>query len=147
MHALCFDGFAPEPESKAHEGMDAWLKRSGYGKPYRIFGHNIDRDGNLSHDPHNIGYRFLITVDLGRLAAGDKAKAKTVAPGRYVVNGIEGDINAGDPTWIGEGWMRMNEMIEKKGYKKHPCPARWFEEELEPSKPGNLRLDLYVEIE
>jgi hypothetical protein len=27
------------------------------------------------------------------------------------------------------------------------CQARYFEEVLEPSKPGNLRLDLYLEIE
>jgi hypothetical protein len=37
-------------------------------------------------------------------------------------------------------------MIDEKGYKVKRR-GRCFEEELEPSKPGNLRLDLYLEIE
>jgi AraC-like DNA-binding protein len=145
MSVLCFDGFAPEPENKAHASMESWLKQSGYTKPYRIFGHNIDREGNLAHDPNNIGYRLLVTVETERLSAEDKRKVHTIASGRYVVTGVEGDISSGDPKWIGEGWGRMKEMMSKKGYRAHHCP-RWLEEQLEPSKPGNLRLDLYLEV-
>ena len=45
-----------------------------------------------------------------------------------------------------EGWGRLNKMIKQSNYiiKKS---IRWFEEELEPLIPGNLRLDLYLEIE
>ncbi len=44
------------------------------------------------------------------------------------------------------GWKGLSDMIKEKGYKTKSDP-RWFEEELEPQVPGNLRLDLYIEIE
>ena len=146
MDVLCFDGFAPDPESKAHAALEQWLKTSGYRKPYRVFGHNIDANGRLSHEPKNVGYRFLITVEPERLTAQDRTNVHSVAAGRFVVTGIEGDVTSGDGSWIGAGWQRLNEMVAKKGYRCRPRP-RWFEEELEPSKPGHLRLDLYLEIE
>ena len=148
MKVACFEGFAPEPEKKAIDTMHNWLKKhQKQDKPRRIFGHNIDRQGNLSHEPENEGYKVLVTIDDEDLAENHEVKTEVIAPGRFVVTGIEGDIQA-DPQgkWIMAGWQKMNKMIEQKGYKIK-CPARYYEEELEPSKPGLLRLDLYLEIE
>ena len=145
MAAACFDGFSPESESKAHEALDAWLaKHPGSGNPRRVFGHNIDRRGNLSCDPDNEGYRLLATLEAGE-NAGD-AMTTLIRGGKFLVTGIEGNFES-DPTgkWITDGWKRMNALITEKGLRPHRSP-RWFEEELEPSKPGNLRLDLYLEI-
>mgnify|MGYP001809692106 FL=1 len=140
-----FDGFAPDSEDKAHAALDAWLKdRPATGKPRRVFGHNIDRKGNQSNEPDNEGYRLLVTLESGESAGA--APTSVIRAGKFLVTGIEGSFE-GDPTgkWIQDGWKRMNELIREKGLRPHRAP-RWFEEELEPSKPGNLRLDLYLEI-
>ncbi|HNY18024.1 MAG TPA: helix-turn-helix domain-containing protein [Treponemataceae bacterium] len=145
MTVAFFDGFAPESETKAHAALDAWLAgRTATGKHRRIFGHNIDRKGNLSNDPQNEGYRLLATVEPGEETGG--AKTTLIRGGKFLVTGIEGNI-ASDPSgaWITEGWKRMGTLIAEKHLRPHRAP-RWFEEELEPSKPGNLRLDLYLEI-
>ena len=140
-----FDGYSPDSESKAHEALDAWLKdRPATGKPRRVFGHNIDRKGNQSNDPDNEGYRLLVTLESGEDAGS--APTTVIRAGKFLVTGIEGNFES-DPSgkWIQDGWKRMNELIREKGLRPHARP-RWFEEELEPSKPGNLRLDLYLEI-
>jgi AraC-like DNA-binding protein len=147
MEVACFDGFAPDPENKAFKKMEEWKAgQKAFSKPYRIFGYNIDRNGELAHDPDNEGYRVMITVDPDR-PHDQTTRYRTIQAGKFVVTGIEGSI-AQDPSgkWITAGWQRMNTMIADKGYKVK-CPARYFEEQLEPSKPGNLRLDLYLEIE
>ncbi len=147
MKVASFTGFVPEPETRAHDAMSAWMKANRMeDKPHRIFGHNIDREGNLSCDPQNVGYKFMVTIDRIDTTGFSEAKYETIKPGRFVVTGIEGCITGGDGTWITEGWQKMNEMIREKGYKVKQQP-RWFEEELKPSLPGNLRLDLYLEIE
>ncbi len=145
MAVAYFDGFAPDSETKAHAALDAWrAKHPGSGNPRRVFGHNIDRKGNLSCDPDNEGYRLLATLEPGENPDG--APTTIIRGGKFLVTGIEGNFEA-DPAgkWIGDGWKRMNELIAEKGLRPHGAP-RWFEEELEPSKPGNLRLDLYLEI-
>ena len=145
MKVAYFDGFAPESETKAHAALDAWLAgRATKGKPRRIFGHNIDRKGNLSNDPQNEGYRLLATVEPGEDAGG--APTTLIRGGKFLVTGIEGNFE-NDPSgkWIADGWKRMSALIAEKHLRPHRAP-RWFEEELEPSKPGNLRLDLYLEI-
>ncbi len=145
MAAVYFDGFSPESETKAHIALDAWrANHPGSGKPRRVFGHNIDRTGNLSCDPDNEGYRLLATVEPGEDSGG--APATLIRGGKFLVTGIEGNFES-DPSgkWIVDGWKRMNALIAEKGLRPHHAP-RWFEEELEPSKPGNLRLDLYLEI-
>jgi AraC-like DNA-binding protein len=145
MAVVFFDGFAPDSESKAHDALDAWsATRPATGKPRRIFGHNIDRKGNLSCDPDNEGYRLLATVERGEDSGG--APTTVIRGGKFLVTGIEGNFET-DPSgkWIADGWKRMNALIAEKGLRPHRSP-RWFEEELEPSKPGNLRLDLYLEI-
>jgi AraC family transcriptional regulator len=148
MRVACFEGFSPDPETKAMEKMEKWIKAKHLeNKPHRIFGHNIDNQGNLSYDPHNIGYKVLVTIDDDVVMENDEAKEEIIQAGRFLVTGIEGDIES-DPEgrWIMEGWQNLNSMIKKKRYTVKQ-PARWFEEVLEPSKQGNLRLDLYVEIE
>lgn len=145
MAAVYFDGFAPDSETKAHDALNAWLAgRPATGKPRRIFGHNIDRKGNLANDPNNEGYRLLATVEPGEETGS--APTTTIRAGKFLVTGIEGNFE-NDPSgsWIMEGWKRMNELIAEKHLRPHRSP-RWFEEELEPSQPGNLRLDLYLEI-
>ncbi len=147
MEVACFDGFAPEPEHKAFQKMEEWKTRQkSFAKPYRIFGYNIDRKGELAHDPDNEGYRVMVTIDPNR-PRDEATEYRTIKAGRFVVTGIEGNFET-DPAgkWITAGWQKLNTMISDKGYKIK-CPARYFEEQLEPSKPGNLRLDLYLEIE
>jgi AraC-like DNA-binding protein len=147
MKVACFDGFAPEPESKAFKKMEEWkTKQKSFVKPYRVFGYNIDRNGNMAHDPDNLGYRVMLTLD-AEYPQDDTTHYQTIKAGKFVVTGIEGNLKD-DPggKWITAGWQKLHTMITDKGYKVK-CPVRYFEEELEPSKPGNLRLDLYLEIE
>ncbi|MGL1891628.1 MAG: AraC family transcriptional regulator [Spirochaetaceae bacterium] len=148
MKVVAFEGFAPEPEEKAKEKMVEWLnKRDLHNKPHRIFGFNIDLDGKAFNEPENEGYKFLVTISDELDLTKDNIKTEVINAGNFVVTGIEGNFEV-DPTgkWITEGWQKLKNMIKHKGYKiKHP--GRWFEEELEPSKQGNLRLDLYLEIE
>ncbi len=146
LKAASFEGYAPEPEAKAKAALRAWLDaRPPAAAPRRIFGHNIDREGRLACDPVNVGYKYLATLEPDEDSGG--ARVETIPAGRYAVTGIEGNFD-GDPAgaWIGEGWRRMNEMMAAKGFRAKPG-GRWFEEELEPAKPGNLRLDLYLELE
>jgi len=146
MLAVAFDGFAPEPEGKAGEKLAAWNKtHPAKGRPRRTFGHNIDLQGNLDSNPKNVGYRFLTSIEDEAEGAGERIMV--IEPGRFAVTGIEGSFEE-DPTgtFIAAGWSKMNAMIKEKGLRVR-APPRWFEEELEPQKPGNLRLDLYLEIE
>ena len=146
MKVMSFEGFAPQPEIKAKTKLLAWMKKhSSRGKPGRIFGHNIDEHGRFEHFPQNVGYKFMISIE--DKAEGGKAKVEIIEPGRFAVTGIEGNIDL-DPAgkWIIKGWEHMFSMIKEKGYRIKRN-ARAFEEELEPEKSGNLRLDLYLEIE
>jgi AraC-like DNA-binding protein len=148
LKVACFDGFAPEPENKAIAKRNEWIKLHGLSNtPLRKFGHNIDINGNIAYDPINVGYKVMVVVNQVDIEGIKDTKFDVIKPGKFVVTGIEGDQGNGiDMEWIGEGWQKMNKMICEKGYKLKQ-PVRWFEEELEPSKPGNLRLDLYLEIE
>lgn len=144
--AISFTGFSPEPENKAKAKMKEWLNTHEINKkPRRIFGHNVDLQGNYECNPENTGYKFLVSVD--NLTEGDGEKIETIKAGNFFVTGIEGNF-VDDPNgnFIKVGWERMKKMIMEKKYsvKKN---GRWFEEELEPQKVGNLRLDLYLEIE
>lgn len=141
-----FEGYAPEPEAKAKAALRTWLdSRPAPAAPRRIFGHNIDREGKLACDPVNVGYKFLATLAPGEDPGN--ARVESIPAGRYAVTGIEGNFDQ-DPSgaWIGDGWRRMNAMMAEKGHRAKEG-GRWFEEELEPAKPGNLRLDLYLELE
>lgn len=143
---VSFTGFSPEPERKAKEKMHRWLSLQGSGKkPRRIFGHNMDHQGNQENSPENTGYKFLVSLENAAEGAGQTVEK--IPAGKFVVTGIEGNISE-DPTgsFIKNGWERMNQMIRSQNYsvKKN---GRWFEEELEPQQQGNLRLDLYVEID
>ncbi len=144
---VCFEAYHPNAEIKASEKRDAWIaKKKMKKRPYRVFGHNIMSDGKMAAGHECDGYRFMVSIDdPTRLSAEDKKD--TIAPGRFLVTGIEGNIDT-DPEgqWIMAGWRKMNDMVEKKKYRIKEG-ARWFEEELEPVKPGDLRLDLYLEIE
>ena len=140
-----FDGFRPDPEHQAEDQMRTWLaEHADQVGPHRIFGHNIDREGNVSHEPENEGYRVLVTIPHA-LEVTDASRGE-IPGGTFVVTGIEGSF-ADDPTgsWVMEGWQRMNTMIEQEGIEVPPTP-RWFEEWLEPAEPGTTRMDLYLEI-
>lgn len=146
MFAATFKGFAPEPETKAKARLEEWLRTAVKGqRPRRIFGHNVGSDGNIENNPDNTGYKFYISIENPEEGRG--ADVEVIRAGRFCVTGIEGNF-LDDPSgsFIRNGWARMNAMIAEKGYKLKK-DARWFEEELEPQKAGNLRLDLYVEIE
>ncbi len=148
MRVATFEGFAPEPEHKAKKIMEEWLNQKDLkNKPHRIFGHNIDLNGNINHNPENVGYKFFVTISDELNLREINVETEVIKGGKFVVTGIEGNIDSDpDNRWITEGWEKLHKMIEHKGYRiKDNC--RWFEEELEPSNPGNLRLDLYLEIE
>ncbi len=157
MKTVYFDGFQPNPEDKAKALLKDWTATHKAKAPRRVFGHNIDEKGNLGLCPEYAGYRFYCTCteEEAAEAAGEATTSGAAAAagtadirgGTFVVTGIEGNFDD-DPSgaWIGAGWERMNAMMREKGYRVK-SPARWFEEELESEKPGNLRLDLYLEIE
>lgn len=146
MHVVAFDGFQPEPESTAFGKMEAWMEQHPeVVGSHRIFGHNIDAAGRLAHDPHNYGYRVMMTVPDAALPLDD-APVETIAAGTFVVTGIEGSFEE-DPSgaWITAGWRRLQEMVKRNDLEVHPS-HRWFEELLEPVEPGNTRFDLYLEL-
>ncbi len=87
---------------------------------------------------------MLVAIDDNYSKKTD-VKTDVIGAGKFIVTGIEGNIGS-DGKWIMEGWGRLNKMIKENNYKVKSSP-RWFEEQLEPSKPGNLRLDLYLEID
>ena len=145
MDVVHFDGFRPEPEHEAEQKMRSWLEEHEEEVgPHRVFGHNIDRDGHLSHEPENEGYRVMVTIPSG-LDVHDTEKGE-IPSGTFVVTAIEGSL-ADDPTgsWIMAGWQRMNTMIENEDIEVPPKP-RWFEEWLEPTEPGKTRMDLHLEV-
>jgi predicted transcriptional regulator YdeE len=147
MTAVVFDGFKPEPENMAHQKMEAWIIRHPEAaESHRVFGHNIDADGRLAHDPDNVGYRVMLTVPDAALPFDDETRVETIEAGTFVVTGIEGSFED-DPSgsWITEGWNRLQEMVKRNDLETHPS-HRWFEELLEPAEPGNTRFDLYVEL-
>lgn len=148
MNAVVFDGFKPDPEYTAIQKMEAWVERHPEAaESHRIFGHNIDLDGRLAHEPENVGYRVLITVPDNVLPFDDDTRVETIGAGTFVVTGIEGSF-VEDPSgsWITEGWNRLDEMVKRNELRVHPS-HRWFEELLEPVEEGNTRFDLYLELE
>jgi AraC-like DNA-binding protein len=147
MTVICFDGFKPDPELKAQGKLNAWMRRHpDKVGAHRVFGHNIDSEGKLAHNPDNVGYRVMLTVPQADPAIADDGRYLTIEPGTFVVTGIEGSFEE-DPTgsWITEGWKRLEEMMRRNSLHLHPS-CRWYEEELEPVEPGNVRMDLYAEI-
>ena len=146
MTVVVFDGFRPEPENEAFRNMEAWIEsHPGVTGSHRVFGHNIDADGRLAHEPDNDGYRVMVTVP-GTAQFDDGTRVETIEAGTFAVTGIEGSFEE-DPSgsWIGEGWHRLQEMAKRNDLEVHPS-HRWFEELLEPASPGNTRFDLYVEL-
>jgi AraC family transcriptional regulator len=147
MTAVVFDGFQPDPEYTALGKMEAWMEQHGEAVgSHRVFGHNIDAEGELSHEPENYGYRVLLTVPESALPFDDETRVETIEAGRFVVTGIEGSFED-DPSgsWITAGWKRLNEMVKRNELEGHPS-HRWFEEMLDPVEPGNTRFDLYLEL-
>ena len=145
MTVVEFDGFKPDPEYAAQREMEAWMEKHPEATgSHRTFGHNIDRQGRLAHDPDNEGYRLLLTVP-GTALLQDGRRG-TIAAGSFVVTGIEGSFEE-DPSgsWITDGWRRLQEMVKRNDLQVHPS-HRWFEEWLEPVEPGNARFDPYLEI-
>ena len=147
MSGVAFDGFKPDPEETAIRKMEAWMERhpEAVGS-HRTFGHNIDLDGRLAHDPDNVGYRVMVTVPDSALPFDDETTLDTIEAGTFVVTGIEGSFHD-DPSgsWITEGWQRLNEMVKRNDLVIHQS-QRWFEEVLEPTEPGKTRFDLYLEL-
>lgn len=145
MKAFCFEGYSPGPEVKAFSKMSCWMRQfNPEGRSYRVFGHNIDANGNLSYDPENAGYKLYVCgLDISR--EPEDIKSEIINPGIFAITRIEGSIeNAGE--WISEGWARVNRMIEEKQLKLKNNP-RWFEEHLESPDPGYMMIDLYLELE
>ncbi|MCP4305973.1 MAG: helix-turn-helix transcriptional regulator [bacterium] len=147
MTVVYFDGFKPEPEDSATREMEAWVERHPEAAgSHRVFGHNIDADGRLAHEPDNYGYRVMVTVPEQVLPFDDDTQVASIEAGTFVVTGIEGSFED-DPSgsWITEGWNRLDEMVKRNDLEIHPS-HRWFEEVLEPTQPGNMRFDLYAEL-
>lgn len=119
MKVACFEGFAPDPEIKASDKMQKWMKKQRIEKkPHRIFGHNIDLKGNLSHDPDNVGYKVMVTIDKENILESDEVKIELINSGRFVVTGIEGNFESdASGKWITKGWEKLHKMIKKKDIK------------------------------
>ena len=148
MTVAVFDGFKPDPEYTAIQKMEAWVERHPeVAGSHRIFGHNIDLEGRLAHDPENVGYRIFVTVPDSVLPFDDDTRVERIEAGTFVVTGIEGSFEE-DPSgsWITAGWRRLHEMVKRNDLRLH-ASHRWFEEVLEPVAEGNTRFDLYLELE
>ncbi|MCK4516608.1 MAG: effector binding domain-containing protein [Spirochaetaceae bacterium] len=149
MTVVGYVGFSPDPEIKAHDRMSKWIAKNGYAeKPHRNFGHDTDPNGKgycNTGNNHNYGYKVMITVDDDVKAADSDLRVETFQPGKFVVVGIEGDIER-DWTFIRQGWQKLQTAAKEMGHKVM-MGGRCLEEKLEPSAPGHLRLDLYIEIE
>jgi AraC-like DNA-binding protein len=140
--AKSFSYVGAEPERHVFADLERW-KESSSRRPemIRLFGHNIDAEGNMSYEAENAGYRLLAWFP------GIDNADEMIGGGRFLVTGIEGSFDE-DPSghWITRGWQMLNEVVERQGFKVRE-PVRWYEEHLEASDPANLRLDLYLEIE
>ena len=156
MKVVSFIGFSPEPENKAHTRIQKWANENGYGelygdennKPHRNFGHDTDASGKgYSHNGNmeNYGYKVMITVDESTSEIDSDLNIETFQSGKFVVTGVEGDIQK-NWRFIPKGWEKLNKMVKEKGYRIK-SDGRCFEEKLEPSRHNLLRLDLYMEIE
>lgn len=143
---LPFTAFHPGAEDKAKKLLNEWVaSHPAAGRPRRIFGHNVDAGSAMSNSPDCAGYSFFVSLSPEEAAA--EPRSIVLKAGRFAVTGIEGSFeNDPDGLFIQEGWKRMNAMIAEKAYRVKEG-ARWYEEELEPQKSGNLRLDLYLELE
>ena len=147
MTVVVFDGFKPEPENTALQKMEAWMERHPEAAgSHRIFGHNIDLEGHLAHDPDNVGYRVMLTVPDSALPFDNETHIGSIDAGTFVVTGIEGSFED-DPSgaWITAGWNRLQEMVKRNDLEVHES-QRWFEELLEPVEEGKTRFDLYLEL-
>lgn len=145
MTVVCFDGFGPNPEDAAFQAMAAWSEEHhDLAGGRRVFGYNIDREGDLAFESENEGYRVCVTVP-DDVEVG--MPTSVIEAGTFLVTGVEGSFEE-DPSgaWVGEGWTRFTEMAKRQGVAFHPS-RRWFEEVLEPTQVGRTRFDLYVEIE
>lgn len=143
--AALFEGQGDNCENKAITAMEKWLAVNADALgPYRIFGHNIDSDGNTAGADYT-GYRILVALPKD-WSGGSPPPVAELPAGRFVVTGIEGSFEE-DPEgrWISDGWKRLSAMMEAKGFRAHPSD-RWYEEHLEPVTPGRTRMDLYLEI-
>lgn len=137
MKGRIFDAYGKNPEENCKNIMEKWIKDNPQIINYRIFGHNIDINGNLCSEDHK-GYRFILVTN---------SEDTVIESGNFIVTGIEGNFKD-DPAgkWITAGWKKLSNMVKDKGYKVKDG-ARWYEEELTPIVKGNLRLDLYLEVE
>jgi predicted transcriptional regulator YdeE len=144
MKAICFEGYSPDPEMKAFSKMEQWIRDLPEDSNRRIFGHNIDTEGNLSFDPRNAGYKVLVTVD-DFPGEDEGLQTEIVKPGKFLVVSTGGKIESAGQ-WIMEGWQTINQLIEKDNLKVKDQP-RWFEEHLGSSDPDSLMMDLYLELE
>lgn len=141
-----FVAFHPNAEMKANDKMIRWLAEQGMDRfPHRVFGHNINREGELTTGEAYDGYKFMVWRE-NHGQASISPNLEVIRSGRFLVTGIEGSLES-DPEgrWIMEGWRKMNQLIEEKAYQVKQ-PVRWFEEHLAASEPNLLRLDLYLEI-
>ncbi len=145
MKAICFEGFSKDSEIQAFTKMKEWIKESGSDKKtYRIFGHNIDSQGNITYGPKHAGYKILLDIDLSGIDTAD-LKTEIIQPGKFLVVRTEGEI--GDVgNWLAEGWNKINDAIRIEKHKIKSSP-RWFEEHIKTPKPDYVIVDLYIEIE
>lgn len=145
LNLICFEGFSPDSEIKAFNSMKAWIKDLGLiDLPYRVFGYNIDSQGNLSYDPQHAGYKVLLNINYSGIDVTN-IKTEVIKPGKFLVVRTEGNIeNVGQ--WLMEGWARINKTIQDENLKVKSAP-RWYEEHIKTQNPDYMQVDLYIEIE
>ena len=143
---VCFKGFNPDSEVKAFGKMKDWLKLNQLeNQPRRIFGHNIESNGERSYSANPAGYKVLVTLDK-KQHQFTETETEVIKPGKFLSLLVEGDFET-DGEWIMQGWLQMNEIVRDKNYKVKSDKPRWFEEHLKPSESDKFRLNLLLEIE
>jgi hypothetical protein len=122
--------------------MAEWLKVNKPGSQ-RVFGYNIDANGNRTYDPGHEGYRVLVITNDTNTQYPD-IKTEAIAPGRFLVIRAEGTLDSVQE-WLPAGWMKMNDTIREKNLKVKEQP-RWYEEHLRSGVPDFMAVDLYLEL-
>jgi DNA gyrase inhibitor GyrI len=144
LKVVCFEGYSPEPEMQAFRKVEEWIRDLPVDEDRRIFGHNIDTEGNLSPDPQNAGYKVLVSVsDFPADLKG--IKTDVINPGKFAVVSTGGKIESAGQ-WVMDGWQKMNQLIDSEKLKIKSSP-RWYEEHLPSPDPDSMMMDLYLELE
>ena len=140
MRVVSAYGFGPQPETIAHEKMNAFLKSKGmlddYGTKYLHYGFN---NPNPSTGSPNYGYEIWVTVPAEIEPEGD-IRVVEFEGGLYAVTRFT------DLDKITKVWGKLVKWRENSQYKK--AFHQWMEGLLNPTETdySKFTFDLYLPI-